>query len=81
MRHNGLCSEFTLGEYHFHPDTQTLTEAGRLKVADILRRQPENFGQIFLTRGGNQQHSAMRLDSVQQTVAQFIPMKLTPMQV
>ena len=73
MRQNGLCSDFTLGQHHFDQDSQTLTEAGRLKVWEILRRQPEGFNQLFVQRGFDEETSAIRLDSVQQTLARMIP--------
>jgi hypothetical protein len=73
MAQNGLCSEFTLGEYHFHPETQILTEAGRRKVIDILRRQPEGFSKVFVVRGADDQNSSIRLDSVQQAIAATQP--------
>lgn len=73
MRDNGLNSEFTLGDYHFHPETQMLTEAGQLKVQDIIRRQPEAFDKVFVLRGRDEPSSAIRLDSVQQSLARFIP--------
>ena len=78
MRNNGLCSEFTLGEYHFHPETNELTEAGRLKIMNILRRQPEGYSQIFVVRGPNEQDSSIRLDSVQQSLAKILPSGALP---
>ena len=73
MRQNGLGHEFTLGHYHFDPDTQSLTEAGQLKVLDIIRRQPEGYDKVYVLRGRDEQMSAIRLDSVQQSLAKFIP--------
>ena len=73
MRNNGLCGEFTLGDAHFHPETQTLTEAGQLKVIDIIRRQPQGFDKVFVKKGQDEQTSAIRLDSVQQTLERYIP--------
>lgn len=73
MRQNGLCGEFTLGDQHFDPVSQTLTEAGQMKVADVIRRQPKDLAKVFVMRGRDEEQSAIRLDSVQQMVAKVIP--------
>lgn len=78
MMQNGLCGEFTLGDYHFNPNTQGLTEAGQLKVLDIIRRQPNGSGRVFVVRGDDEQTSAIRLDSVQQSLARYIPKDSLP---
>ena len=48
MAQNGRCGEFTLGDHHFDPVSQTLTEAGQLKVAELIRRQPNGMAQVYV---------------------------------
>jgi hypothetical protein len=72
MSQNGLCGEFTLGDHHFDPVSQSLSEAGQLKVADIIRRQPAGMAQVFVVNGRDDEISAIRLDSVQQTLAKVV---------
>jgi hypothetical protein len=78
MRENGLTGEFTISQQHFDPASHTLTEAGQHKIVDILRRQPEGFEKVFVMRGYDEQTSAIRLDSVQQTIARFAPQGSLP---
>ncbi len=72
MSQNGLCGEFTLGDHHFDPVGHTLTEAGQLKIEDILRRQPKGMAQVFVVNGRDDEVSAIRLDSVQQNLAKVV---------
>ena len=72
MAHNGWCHQSTLSEYHFDPRTHLLTEAGQLKVRHILNQHPEGHRTIFVVKSASDdEYSAIRMDSVQQSVARW----------
>ncbi len=72
MAQNGWQQQSTLRDLHFDPVTQSLTEAGQLKVQHILTNQPQQFRTVYVARSVNQDHSAIRMDSVQQLVSRII---------
>ena len=73
MVQNGWQMQNTLGHHYFNPETQELTRTGELKVRSIVLQSPEPFRTVFVLRGGNQDVTAIRVDSVQQVVARVIP--------
>lgn len=70
---NGWQLQNTLGSQYFNPETQELTRAGELKVRTIVTQAPEQFRTVYVLRGNNADVTAIRVDSVQQTVARAIP--------
>lgn len=63
----------TLGDYHFDQETQQLTRAGELQLKWILTQTPESRRTIFVLRGHNEDATSVRVDTVQQAVAQLQP--------
>ena len=72
MAQNGWRQESTLRDLHFDSVTQSLTEAGQLKVQHILMNQPKRFRTVYVSRSINEEKSAARMDSVQQLVSKVI---------
>jgi hypothetical protein len=68
----------TLGDYHFEAETQQLTRAGELHLRWIVTQAPENRRTVFVLRGHNDAATAVRIDTVQQTVAQLHPKGALP---
>jgi hypothetical protein len=73
MNAKGWLRQNTIGNHHFNPDTNQLTEAGQLKVRWILSTAPPEHRIIVLVRGHSQEVTATRMDSVQQTATNFVP--------
>jgi hypothetical protein len=71
MAQNGWYQQSTLSSFHFHPMTNELTEAGKLKVRHIVVNHPEQYKKVFVLQALSDEASLTRVDSVQQTVAQF----------
>ncbi len=72
MAQNGWCQQSTLTAFHFDPASQQLTEAGRMKVRQILTQHPENFRTVFVVMGKDEKETVTRLDSVQQSASLMI---------
>ena len=70
---NGWYAASTLSDLNFDFETQMLTEAGELKVRQIVTQHPENYRTVFVVKGHTQRDTEKRTDSVQQTVARIIP--------
>ena len=70
MAQNGWCQRSTLTDFHFHKATQQLTEAGRLKVAQVMTNHPQQFRTMFVVMANTEKETAARMDSVQQIAAQ-----------
>ncbi len=73
MVNNGWRRQNLLGAYHFDPDSNELTEAGKLKVNWILSQAPQNRRSIFVERGVDQSNTAARVASVQGWAANRSP--------
>ena len=58
----------TLSDHLFHPEDQTLTQAGRLKVHWILTQAPSHRRSIVVLRGADDRSTRIRLDSVKQLI-------------
>ena len=65
MVHNGWRRQNLLGTYHFDPQTDELTDAGKLKVNWILSQTPHNRRTIYVQRGLAAEQTADRIASVQ----------------
>lgn len=63
----------TLGDHHFDEETQQLTRAGELQLRWIVTQSPENRRTVFVLRGHNEDATSVRVDTVQQAVAQLQP--------
>lgn len=68
MNMNGWRDQCTLSNFHFDPESQQLTEVGRLRVQQIVREHPETFRNVFVVRGMTPEATSSRVDSVQQFV-------------
>lgn len=66
---NGWRMENTLSDYHFDPESGALNEAGKLRVRDILTRNPAEHRTIFVLRGQSQEVTATRLAAAQEAAA------------
>lgn len=63
----------TLGDHHFDVETQQLTRAGELHLRWIITQAPENRRTVFVLRGHNEAATDVRIDTVQQTIANIQP--------
>jgi hypothetical protein len=70
---NGWRRQNLLGDHHFSADAQALTEAGELKVEEILRTAPPQYRTIFVQRASNRDATAARLDAVEQYATGILP--------
>jgi hypothetical protein len=68
MTVNGWRDQCTLSNFHFDPESQQLTEVGRLRVQQILREHPEMYRNVFVVRGTTPEATTARVDSAQQFV-------------
>lgn len=66
---NGWRLQNTLGEYHFDPETQELTESGRLKVYWIAVEGPMEHRTVFVPRSNSPEVTQMRIDAVNRSLA------------
>ncbi len=71
MAQNGWYQQSTLSNFHFNPTTHELTEAGKLKVRHIVVNHPDPHRTVFVQQALEDNSTSTRVDSVQQTVAQF----------
>jgi hypothetical protein len=67
---NGWQRQNMLADHHFQAADGQLTEAGRLKVQWILNDAPEQHREIYVHRAATPQEMAVRMQIVQQFVAQ-----------
>lgn len=63
----------TLGVNHFHPETHQLNSAGVQKVLEVVTHSPPQRRTVFVLQGVDQNMTATRIDSVQQTIAAILP--------
>lgn len=78
MVHNGWQRRTTLGEYHFHLETQELNAAGKLKLHWILTQVPESHRTVYVQRSHLNEGTAARVDSVQRAVVRLVPQGTLP---
>ena len=69
MVHNGWRRQNLLGKYHFDPNGDQLTEAGKLKVDWILTQAPPQRRSIFVERAATADQTAQRVQAVQDLAA------------
>ena len=75
MVSNGWRRQNLLGKHHFDEDTQQLTQAGKLKVKWILTQVPPQRRNIYVERGVNESHTAIRIESIHQHTASMSPVQ------
>ena len=73
MVNNGWRRQNLLGAYHFNPETNELTEAGKLKVKWILTQTPHHRRSVFVERGLDQNDTAERVASVNTWASSMSP--------
>lgn len=69
MTANGWRRHNLLGKYHFEPNGEQLSEAGRLKTEWILTQAPANRRTVFVQRSGKPEQTAGRVESVHEYAA------------
>ena len=75
---NGWYAASTLSDLHFDSETQMLTEAGDLKVRQIVTQHPEQYRMVFIVKGHTKTDTDKRTDSVQQAVTRIVPDGVLP---
>jgi len=73
MTNNGWRRQNLLGAYHFDPETNELTEAGKLKLQWILTQTPLHRRSVFVERGRDMSHTAVRVASVHRWTSNTSP--------
>ena len=73
MIDNGWRQQNLISQYHFHPETNQLTEAGKVKVRSILTELPPARRVLFVQRDISADTTLARVDSVQQEAARVMP--------
>jgi hypothetical protein len=73
MVSNGWRLQNTLDDYYFLQDTAVLTEAGQIKVQQIVLYTSPGYRAIFVHRTTDPQMTAERIQNVQQAAAKFAP--------
>ena len=71
MKRNGWRDNNTVGSVLFMENQ--LTEAGRLKVANVLVTAPSNYRIVYVQTGATQQETAARVASVQSVLTEMVP--------
>ena len=64
MINNGWRRQNLLGDYHFEPGTNQLTQAGKLKAKWVLTQAPEERRTIYVERGDSESTTASRIAAV-----------------
>jgi hypothetical protein len=72
MKANGWREFNTIPEAFFDGEQQ-LTDAGMLKVSEVLTHSPPNRKAIFVVRSGSPEQTAARIESVEIAVSGLIP--------
>lgn len=70
---NGWRRQNLLGDYHFDPETNELTNAGKLKSHWILTQTPMDRRAIYVERGTTETDTAARIAAVQNWAAGLSP--------
>jgi len=73
MVNNGWRRQNLLGAYHFNPDSNELTEAGKLKVKWILSQAPQHRRSIFVERGSDPSRTDARVASINHWASAMSP--------
>jgi len=61
----------TLSDHLFDSTTQSLTQAGKLKVHWIVSQAPEHRRTVFVLRGADERSTHERMDSVRQSMGRM----------
>lgn len=69
MVNNGWRRQNLMGQYHFNPETQELTEAGRLKASWTLTQAPMQRRNLFVQQATTEEKTAERVQSLQEFAA------------
>jgi len=69
----GWLRQNTIGNHHFHPETNRLTEAGELKLRWVVTQTPPEHRTVVVLRGRTKEATAIRTDSVQQAASRMVP--------
>jgi hypothetical protein len=64
MIHNGWRRQNLLGDYHFEPNSNELTTAGKMKAKWILTQAPQDRRNIYVQRGASQADTSARIAAV-----------------
>lgn len=70
---NGWRLQNTLVHQLFDAETQSLNQAGEMKVHWIVTQAPMHRRTVYVLRGSNSEATAVRVDSVQQAIANMVP--------
>lgn len=73
MVNNGWRRQNLLGDYHFNPQTNQLTNAGKMKVNWILTQAPQQRRNVFVQRAGEEMHTTVRIASVHDYAGNISP--------
>lgn len=73
MINNGWRRQNLIGDYHFEPDSNELTQAGQLKVHWILTQAPKGRRKVFVQRGNSLDQTGSRIAAVNEVAANFSP--------
>lgn len=68
MAQNGWVQQCTLTSFHFDPLSNVLTEAGRLKVQQIVTENPNPFRTVYLVPGTRPELTEQRLQAVRDVI-------------
>jgi uncharacterized membrane protein YgcG len=73
MVSNGWRLQNTLDDYYFQQDSSVLTEAGQIKVQQIVLYSSPAYRAIFVHRTTDAQMTAERIQNVQMAAAKYAP--------
>jgi hypothetical protein len=68
---NGWLSETTLYEYYFNPDTNELTQPGKMQLRWILDYVPTNFRTVWIQQVDDPQAGQVRMNNVRRVATQI----------
>jgi hypothetical protein len=75
---NGWRRQNMLGDAHFEPGTDQLSDAGRIKLRWIVVNAPQQHRVVFVRTGQTEEETANRMAIVQQAAAKIAPNNLPP---
>jgi hypothetical protein len=77
---NGWLSETTLYEYYFNPDTNELTQPGKMHLRWILDYAPANYRSVWIQQVDDPAASQARMQNVRVAASQIAGTNLPPIQ-
>ncbi len=78
QRDNGWRLHNTLGAGMFDPNTNQLTDAGRMHLRWIVLRAPEDRRVVFVLKGRDDSATAKRVEAAQLAISEMIPVGPLP---